>query len=46
MDKVPGLEQFTQLIVKLDAGIPSNEPIFVSVTLRGQTSNKARVRMK
>ncbi|HEX2269550.1 MAG TPA: PQQ-dependent sugar dehydrogenase [Pyrinomonadaceae bacterium] len=44
--KVPGLEQFTQVIVKLDAGLPPNQPVFVSVTLRGQTSNKARVRMK
>ncbi len=44
--KVPGFEQFTQVIVRLDSGIPANQPIFVSVTLRGQTSNKARVRMK
>lgn len=44
--KVPGFEQFTQVIVKLDPGIPPNQPMFVSVTLRGQTSNKARVRMK
>jgi glucose/arabinose dehydrogenase len=44
--KVPGLEQFTQVIVRLHPGIPPNQPIFVSVTLRGQTSNKARVRMK
>ena len=44
--KVPGFEQFTQVIVKLDPGIPANQPAFVSVTLRGQTSNKARVRMK
>lgn len=44
--KVPGFEQFTQVIVRLHPGIPPNQPIFVSVTLRGQTSNKARVRMK
>lgn len=44
--KVPGLEQFTQVIVRLHPGTPSNQPIFVSVTLREQTSNKARVRMK
>jgi hypothetical protein len=44
--KVPGFEQFTQVIVKLDPGLPPNQPVFISVTLRGQTSNKARVRMK
>ncbi|HKR14605.1 MAG TPA: PQQ-dependent sugar dehydrogenase [Pyrinomonadaceae bacterium] len=44
--KVPGLQQFTQVIVRLHPGIPANQPIFVSVTLRGQTSNKARVQMK
>jgi glucose/arabinose dehydrogenase len=44
--QVPGLEQFTQVIVRLDASTPANQPLFVSVTLRGQTSNKARVRMR
>ncbi|HEU4766488.1 MAG TPA: PQQ-dependent sugar dehydrogenase, partial [Pyrinomonadaceae bacterium] len=43
--KVPGLEQFTQVIVRLHPGIPPNQSIFVSLTLR-ETSNKARVRMK
>lgn len=44
--KVPGFEQFTQVIVRLHPGIPANQSIFVSVTLRDKTSNKARVRMK
>lgn len=44
--KVPGFDQFTQVVVKLPDNTPSNQSIFVSVTLRGQTSNKARIRMK
>ncbi len=43
--KTPGLDQFTQVIVRLHPGMPANQSFLVSVTLRGQTSNKARVRM-
>jgi glucose/arabinose dehydrogenase len=44
--KVPGFAEFTQVVVKLPDNTPVNQSIFVSVTLRGQTSNKARVRMR
>ena len=42
----PGVDGWSQVIVRLHPGLPANQPIFVSVTLHGQTSNKARVRMK
>jgi hypothetical protein len=44
--KLPGVEEFSQVIVRLPANTPANQSIFVSVTLRGQTSNLARIRMK
>jgi hypothetical protein len=43
---LPGVEEFSQVIVRLPANTPANQSIFVSVTLRGQTSNLARIRMK
>lgn len=44
--KVPAFDWLTQVVVRLPNNTPAAQPIFVSVTLRGQTSNKARVRMK
>ena len=44
--KVPGVDGLSQVIVRLPSNTPANQSIFVSVTLRGQTSNLARVRMK
>lgn len=43
--KVPGLDWLTQIVVRLPDNTPAGQPIFVSVTLRGKTSNKVRVRM-
>jgi uncharacterized protein (TIGR03437 family) len=43
--KVPGLDQFTQIVVKLPDNTPSNQSLFVSATLRGVTTNKVRIRM-
>jgi glucose/arabinose dehydrogenase len=43
---VPGLDGFSQVIVRLHPGIPPHQSIFVSVNFHGQTSNRARVRMK
>ena len=43
---VPGVDGLSQVIVRLPANTPANQAIFVSVTLRGQTSNLARIRMK
>ena len=43
---VPGVDGLSHVIVRLPSNTPANQPIFVSVTLRGLTSNLARVRMK
>jgi glucose/arabinose dehydrogenase len=45
--KVPGLDQFTQIVVRLPDNTPSNQSLFVSatLTLRGVTTNKVRIRM-
>lgn len=37
---------FSQLVVRLPDNLPTGQTLFVSVTLRGQTSNKARFRMR
>lgn len=42
---VAGFE-FTQLVVRLPDNLPTGQTLFVSVTLRGQTSNKGRIRMR
>jgi hypothetical protein len=44
--KVPNFDLLTQVIVRLPNDTPSGQTLFVSVTLRGQTSNKARIRMQ
>ncbi|HLM23526.1 MAG TPA: PQQ-dependent sugar dehydrogenase [Pyrinomonadaceae bacterium] len=44
--KVPGFDQFTQIVVKLPDNTPSNQSLFVSATLRGVTTNKVSIRMK
>ena len=43
--KVPGLDQFTQIVVRLPDNTPSGQSLFVSATLRGLTTNKVRIRM-
>ena len=43
---VPGVDGLSQVIVRLPENTPANQSIFVSVTLHGQTSNLARVRMQ
>ena len=43
---VPGLDWLTEIGVRLPDNTPTGKPIFVSVTLRGKTSNKVRVQMK
>ncbi|HXQ73172.1 MAG TPA: PQQ-dependent sugar dehydrogenase [Pyrinomonadaceae bacterium] len=44
--KVPNFDSLAQVIVRLPNDTPSAQTLFVSVTLRGQTSNKARIRMQ
>jgi glucose/arabinose dehydrogenase len=46
VEKVPGFDWLTEIVVRLPDNTPSNQPIFVSVTLHGQTTNKVRVLMK
>jgi glucose/arabinose dehydrogenase len=41
-----GMEPLSEIIVKLPETLPSGQSVFVSVTLRGQTSNKVRVRIR
>jgi hypothetical protein len=44
--KVPGFDWLTEVVVRLPDNTPVNQTLNVSVTLRGKTSNKVRVRMK
>lgn len=44
--EVPGFDWLTQVIVRLPSDTPAAQTLFVSVSLRGQTSNKARIRMQ
>ena len=44
--KVPGFDQFTQIVVRLPDNTPANQSLFVSATFRGLTTNKVRIRMK
>jgi glucose/arabinose dehydrogenase len=43
--KPAGMEPLTEVVVKLPENLPPGQSVFVSVTLRGQTSNKVRVRI-
>ena len=44
--KIAGFDWLSQVVVKLPDSTPTGPTILVSVTLRGQASNKAPVRMK
>lgn len=44
--KVPGIDALTQIVARLPNNTPSGQSLLVSVTLRGQTSNKVRIRMR
>ena len=44
--KPPGMEPLSEVVVKLPDNLPAGQSVFVSVTLRGQTSNKVRVRIQ
>jgi hypothetical protein len=39
-------DEFFMLVVRLPDNLPTGQSFLVSVTLRGQTSNKARIRMR
>jgi hypothetical protein len=44
--KVPGFDWLTQVNVRLPDNMPSNQSLLVSVSLRGKTTNKVRIRMR
>jgi uncharacterized protein (TIGR03437 family) len=44
--KVPGTDSMIQLVARLPDNTPAGQSLLVSLTLRGQTSNKVRIRMK
>jgi glucose/arabinose dehydrogenase len=44
--RVPNFDWLTQVVVRLPDNTPAAQSLLVSVTLRGQTSNKARIRMR
>lgn len=44
--KPPGMEPLTQVVVKLPDNLPTGQTLFVSVTLRGQESNRVRIRIQ
>ena len=43
---VPGLSWLTEVVVVLPGNLPTGQDVFVSFTLHGQTSNKARITIK
>lgn len=43
---VPDINWLTQVVVKLPDNLPAGQDVLVSITLHGQTSNKARLRIK
>jgi glucose/arabinose dehydrogenase len=44
--KLPGVDTITQIVARLPNNTPTGQSLWVSVTLRSQTSNKVRVRMR
>jgi hypothetical protein len=44
--KPTGMEPLSEVVMKLPDNLPTGQSVFVSVTLRGQTSNKVRLRIQ
>ncbi|HEU4835015.1 MAG TPA: PQQ-dependent sugar dehydrogenase [Pyrinomonadaceae bacterium] len=44
--KVPGIDELTQIVVRLPDNTPTGQTLFVSATLRGKMTNRVRVRMQ
>ena len=44
--KPPGLDPYTQIVLRLPDNLLASQTYFVSITLRGQTSNKVRIRIR
>ena len=45
VSKLVGFD-FSEVVVRLPDNLPTGQSLFISVTLRGQTSNKARITMR
>ncbi len=43
---VPGYDWLTELMLRLPDNLPAGQDVLVSVTLRGQTSNRVRIRIR
>ena len=43
---LPGIEGFTEVIIRFSDDLPTNQDLFISLRLHGTTSNKARVRIR
>ena len=43
---LPGIEGFTEVIIRLSDELPVNQDLFISLQLHGTTSNKARIRIR
>ena len=43
---LPGIQGFTEVIIRLSDDMPMNQDLFISLKLHGITSNKARIRMR
>lgn len=43
---VPDPNSVTEVVIKLPANLPVGQSVFVTLTLRGQTSNQARIRIR
>ena len=46
VNPLPGVPGVSQVVVQLHPNLPPNQSVFVTVSLHGQTSNLARVRLK
>jgi hypothetical protein len=44
--KVPGFDEFTEIVVLLPQSMSGNGDVLVAITLHGKTSNKARIRIQ
>jgi glucose/arabinose dehydrogenase len=44
--KVPGFDTLTQVNIRLPEGLPNTGQLWVSITLRGMTSNRVLIRLK
>lgn len=44
--KIPGFDEFTEIVVKLPESIAGNGDLLVSITLHGKVSNKVRIKIQ